>query len=253
MNKLHELLAVKPSKEGEATNIINSHASTFKGNHALFQGRKKVFNPTTGSDNDDLSEQVREEVPLTTTVAKEFKFCLDKFGETVDLLATIDRANTLAKADVVVGGEVMFKDVPATFLVHLEKRLNQILLLVKNIPTADPVKGFAPDRSLGENVLAARPVTRDSTNKVEEWVTVVEPTDKHPAQIKLMTKDVKIGELTTFEWSGLPTTAQKSNLILRATELRDAIVTARARANCHEVKQEKIFDKVTNYLMKAFD
>lgn len=251
-SKIHELLAVKPNREAEATTILNDHISTFRGNHALFSGRKRVFTPSAEGDQ-EAQDIVEEELEMVTTVAKEFKFAMDKYAEAVDLIASIDHGNTQAVASVYVDGEVFLKDVPATFLVHLEKRINQVIRLVQSIPTADPVRGFSPDPDQGEHVLRARPIVRDRTKKIQEWITVVDATEHHPAQVKEQTRDEKIGTITTYEWSGLPTTSQKSSLINRAVKLKEAIVEARARANCLKVDNKKCFDRVTSYLMEAFE
>lgn len=253
MNKLHELLAVKPTREGEADNLMKKHTASFKSELHLFSRTKKVFFPAT-EGVDGAKEVVEEDRPLVTSVAKEARFVLDKLTDCVDLNYTIDCANTEAKADIILDNDIpIVKDVPATFLVHLEKRLNQVLKLVEDMATADPAAGYQPDPSEGPNVLKANDVRRARTNKIEKYQVIVPPTVQHPANVVKVTTDEVVGYVTTYNWSTLPTTNQKSDMIARIVKLRDAVVSARARANCHEVEQKKMFGKFVNYILSPIE
>lgn len=250
MTKLHELLAVKPTREGEADNIMKKHTASFKGELHLFSKTKKVFSPATETADGKAQDVVEEDRPLVTSVAKEARFALEKLAECVDLNYTIDVANTEAKADIVVDGDTIEKNVPASFLVHLEKRLNQCLKLVEDMATADPAAGYQPDPSEGPYALKANDIRRARTNKIERWEIVAPATDKHPAQVQKITTDEVVGYVTTFNWTTLPTTHQKSEMIAHVVKLRDAVVAARARANCHDIEQKKIFGKFVDYILK---
>jgi hypothetical protein len=248
-SKLHELLAVKTTKEGEIDALLKEHMSTFKDKHQLFKKSKTVFTPNSEKEGELAQPVVEDETPLVTTVAKEAGFIFNKFAETIDLLHTIDLANCEAKADIVVDGEVFATGVPSTFLVHLEKRFNQIIKLIESIPTADPAMGFAPDNSMGANVLQASPIVRHRTSKIEEFLTVVPATKEHAAQVVKQVKDVVVGNVTKYQWTSLPTTHQKSELIERAIKLKNAVVEARARANCHAIEQKRIFGPMKDYIL----
>lgn len=248
MSKLHELLAVKPTRESETEVLMKDHAKKFAGDHHLFKKQMKVFKPATEQVGVETKDVVEEDTVLVTTVAKELAFVLEKFAHCVDLNFTIDVANTQAFETLEHDGVVFSNRVPATFLVHLEKKLNQVLTLVQAIATADPAAGFKPDYSMGENVLKADPITRPKTAKIEEFVTVAQATDKHPAQVQKVTKDVIQGHVTTTNWVSLPTVHQKAEMIARIVALKDAVVQARARANCYDVEQQKIFGRMMEYI-----
>ncbi len=239
MAKLHELLAVKPTRESETDALMKDHAKKFKADLHLFQKTKKVFAQATEEAGAVAAPKVEEDTVLVTTLKKE--------AEMLDLLFTIDLANTQASEPLIHDG-LDFGTVPATFLVHLEKRLNQVLDMAQGMATADPAAGFKPDAAMGVNVLQAEPIARPRTAKIEEFITVAPATDKHAAQVAKVTKDVVTGTVTTYHWTTLPTVHQKSEMIARVVALKDAVVQARARANCHEVKQQKVFGRMMDYV-----
>jgi hypothetical protein len=251
MAKLHELLAVKPTREGETDALVKDHAKKFKADLHLFGKVKKVFEPATEETGGKTPEPVVEEdTVLVTTLAKELAFVLGKFADCMDLLYMIDVGNVVAREDVVLGARTFATGVPATFLVHVEKRLNQILDLATGMATADPAAGYAPDASMGANVLKAEPIRRSRTAKVESYMSVAKATDKHPEQVVKVTKDVVTGHLTTTNWTSLPTVDQKSQMISRIVALKDAVAQARARANCVDVAPQKMFGEMVAYIME---
>ena len=251
---LHEMLAVKPTREGEVAKLMASHTSTFKSQHHLFKKVKRVYEKATEQEGEKVEPVIEEETPLVTTVAKEANFVLTKFGEMVDLLYTIDHANTQAKGDIVLSdGTKIASDVPATFLVHLEKRVNEVIDLIQAMATADPVQGFKIDTDAGKNILQARPLRRPRTANVIEYPIVAPATDKHPAQVKEVSRTILTGHTTTYEWSGLPTVAQKSDLMRRATEIKNSVAKARARANETKVEQKRIFDPIQKYILQGLE
>ncbi len=171
----------------------------------------------------------------------------------IDAAYAIDLANTMAKADIVLeDGSVLAKDVPATALLQLEKRVKEFSDLVKVIPTLDPAVGFQPDTSREPGIYAARPVTKVSTEKVQEPLVLAPATDKHPAQVQLVSRDIKVGDIEEREWSSLITPATKAELIERAEALYRAVTTARSRANDldFDVKSNKIGKKLWEFVFQ---
>jgi len=250
--KLHELLAVKPTREGEADKLLKGHVSAFKGKHHLFASNKKVFNPSTEEEGTTVLSVVEEETTLVTTVAKEARFVLEKFGNLVDLQYTIDCANTEAKADIVIDDQTLAADVPSTFLVHLEKRVNQVIELLNSMPTCDPAAGFISDPDMGANVLKARVITRPRTAKIKDWKEVSAATKEHKAQIVETVVERTTGTVEHHAWSGMPTTEEKADLLQRAIAVKTAVVEARARANGHSSEQKKIFGSIQTYILSGF-
>lgn len=230
--RLHELLAVDSNlrKQADATkaDLIN----TFEKKKHHFTEKLVTFEPL-----EDGAPPVKEEVlDLQTTVGRELEWITEHVSKALDVSHQVAVANTQARADVVLeNGTVLLKSVPATSLLELEKRVNEVRELVAAIPTLDPAKGYTPDTAKGTGIFAARGVTRTRTQKVQIPLELAKATDKHPAQVQLISKDVPIGTVTTLEWSGMLTVAEKGDMLDRVEMLARAVKKARSRANETEV------------------
>jgi hypothetical protein len=248
MSKLHELLAVESDLRSQAESCRTDLKATFekKGHH--FQ--KKVV--TFKSSKEGGTDKVEGQLELQTTVSKELAWIGEKITKALDAGHQIDVANTQAKADVVLDdGTALLKDVPATSLLRMEHRVVEIRDLLHTIPTLDPAKGFMLDTTEGEGIYKARDDARPRTEKQFDFIVMVPPTDKHPAQVKELMLDKPIGTLVTQEWSSLITVAQKGDMLDRVEELLRAVKKARARANELEldVRQNKIGAAILKYVV----
>lgn len=228
MPKLHQLLAVHDNVKGQATKTLNDLKGTLHGKRHLFEEVHKEFQPTV----DGLTTEVIEQKDIQTTVLAEIKWVTKHLSKAVDVGYQVDIGNLTAKADIKLeDGTIIAKDVPATSLLQLEKRVSEWHDLIAAIPTLDPAKGFALDTARGEGIYKAREVRKDKTRKEDKVITLAPPTDKHPAQVALKTIDAPVGHIIEQEWSSLITPAKKAELLEQAETLRNAIKDARSRAN----------------------
>lgn len=247
MAKMHELLAVDSSLKGQAQKMRLDLQATLEKKRHLFSKKLVTFTPATEGGQ----VETREQSDLQTTVKSEVAWLSKILVKAIDSAYAIDSANTTAKADIVLdGGTVLVKDVPATALLQLEKRLKEVSEFIHAIPTLDPAKGFAPDTDTGDGIFKARDVQKDSTKKVEEYIVVVQPTKEHPAQTAKVTKDLKSGTILEQEWSSLITPATKAELLTRAETLFRAVTQARSRANdvVVDTKVNKIGETLLDYV-----
>ncbi len=247
MSKLHELLAVENELRSQAESCRTDLKATFekKGHHFS----KKVA--TFKSNTEGVADKVESQLNLQTTVRKELAWIGEKLAKAIDVGHQIDTANTQARADVILeDGSVLLKAVPTTSLLRLEHRATELRDLIHSIPTLDPAKGFAPDPSEGENVYRARDDERPRTEKKFEFVVMVPPTDKHPAQVKELMNDRPVGVVISQEWSSLLTVADKGDMLDRVEEILRAIKKARARANelDIDVRENKIGESVLKFV-----
>lgn len=245
--KIHELLAVKDSlvAQGETcrTDLINN---LFAKKQHHFTERLVTFKPL----DENQKDKVEEQLSLQTTVPKELEWISAKLAAAMDIAHAIEVGNTQAKADVVLeDGTVLLKDVPTCTLLQLEKRMDEVRQLATAIPTLDPAKGFKPDADRGEGVYKAVEVEKPRTEKKFDFVVMVNPTDKHPAQVKELMRDVPIGHVLQQEWSSMITVAEKGDILDRIETLTRAIKKARSRANEHQVDQStnRIGDKLLKF------
>lgn len=248
--KLHQLLAVVSSLKGQATSTAADLKNTFdkKRNHFTEQI------VTVKSRKDGVPDVEESRLSLQTTVRKEIEWISEKLEKAFDVAYQIDIANTYAEADVLLeDGTVILRGIPATSLLQIEHNLSEVQDLVKAIPTLDPVRGYELDTNNRPGIYKARDVHKTRTEKVFEYVIMVPPTDKHPAQVKETTKDVIVGDIIGQEWSSLITVAEKGDMLDRVENLMRAVKKARSVANDAEIvtADYKIGQTLLNYVFSG--
>jgi hypothetical protein len=246
--KLHELTASIDNLKGQADTTRTELQQTFKGKIHHFAETLTTFTPN-GEGATPVTEQ---QSSLQTWVAKELEWLSGLWSKAIDASYQIAEGDTRAAADIVMDdGTVIAKAVPALALLELEKRVAAMHELAKHIPTLDPAKGFTPDPARGEHIYKAREIRKTRTKKTPVRFVKYEATDKHPAQVDILSADEPIGTILELEWSGLITPAQKSDMLDRADRLRRAIKEARARANRVDVKADlKIGRTLLDFVFK---
>jgi hypothetical protein len=163
-----------------------------------------------------------------------------------DVTATKDWANCTAKANVTVDGRTLIEDVPATYLLFLEKQLTDLHTLVSKLPVLDASETWVFDQTA--DCWATEPVQTTKTKKIPRNHVKAEATEKHPAQVEVYYEDVVVGHWRTVKFSGaLPATRIKE-LLDRVDKLQQAVKFAREEANNSEVTDVKVGEKVFDYL-----
>lgn len=247
--KLHELLAVETNLENQANKTRTDLLNTFEKKRHLFEEKRVVFTPF----GEDGGKQIIEsQSDIQSTITKELNWVQTFIEKSLDASYQVAEANTQARADVVLEGDdeqVLLKQVPATALLELEKRMVELANLVSAIPTLDPVKGFVPDEQRGNGFFRAREVQKTRSKKEKVVIVKYAATTEHPAQTELIDKDVPIGSINEQEWSGLITPGQKAELLNRVEIVARAVRRARSRANEVEVdKSKKIGRTILKYI-----
>lgn len=228
MSKLHELLAVSTNLENQANKTRGDLMATFGNKRHLFEQKLVTYR----AKEEGAAAVTEAQSDIQTTIRKELDWISGIMAKNIDVGHQIDMANTLAKADIVTeDGETIAKDVPATSLLQLEKRIQQAHELLVAIPTLDPAKGFIQDPNREAGIYKAREVMKARTKKMQKALVLVQPTKEHPAQAQLITEDEAIGIIQEQEWSALLTPALKGDLIERCEVLVRAVKKARSRAN----------------------
>lgn len=245
--KLHQLLAVENSLEGQANKTRAELTNTFEKKRHLLESKVTTFTPFGEGESSTESQS-----DIQTTVAKELKWVSGFILKALDASYQVAEANTQARADIVLeDGTTLITGVPATSLLELEKRMTEIQALVTAIPTLDPAKGFSQDPNGEKGVFQARQVNKTRTKKDKVVMVLYAATAEHPAQVQLVDKDIPTGTVSEQEWSSMLTPAVKAELINRVEVLSRAIRSARAKANETEVDVEKkIGAKLLNYVFQ---
>lgn len=228
MGKLNQVIAVLGGKKKAAAEALTvAYHKIQKG--ALFDGLSRTYQP-----KDEEGERFPPETKtVQVTVADLVREVRAALTEAVDLVATQDRANTQAVADVRVEGSVVLGKVPVTHLLYLEKQLTDLETFVGKLPTLDPSETWVADEASG--YWATRPSETVKTKKVPKAFVRYEATKEHPAQVETFHEDVVTGHWKTVKFSGAIPVPERSAILDRVRQLREAVVKAREEANGMEV------------------
>jgi hypothetical protein len=251
---LYELLAVEQEKKAGSERSRSQSLENFRSNQAHFTGMRRTFKPFAVDEakGEVAGERLEAETHLVKTVAEELAKALAANADSFDVSLQIDEANTHARADLVVDGETLATNVPATVLLQLEKRLREVRILFKEIPTFDPVRLWTPDAAADKpQVLRAEPVVTLRKQRARKYKIMVEATKEHPAQVDVVEVDEPIGEIRAYDWTGMISPGRKAALLERIDVLIEAVKTARARANSVEIDPKlKIGAKIFEHILK---
>lgn len=247
MAKLHELLAVEGDLEGTYKKILEETTTTFAKKPGLFFGFSKELEMF--ADSAGGLETPNEYQELTDTVHSKLEYTASSVKRYFDAVLQKEMTNQTARADLVVDGKVIADLLPATFLLGLETKLKALRKVYEAIPTLAPGKKWVPDPTKGEHVyLTDRPDEKFKTAKTFKHKVLYEATDKHPAQIEKWEETENVGKYVTTTWSGMLTSAEKSEMIGRLDKLLRAVKKARQRANTAEVVKGSIGDKLFAFI-----
>jgi hypothetical protein len=247
ISHLHQILAVEPVRGNEYDAVQKETATNFAKAQDFYDGSTKSLKMKDDTRTYEEEAAKSEKLPRTT-VKERVKYNLDAFAKYMNVSATKELTNTLAKADVVVNGKTILTDVPATALLQIEKRLQAVRTLFLGIPTLDNSKKWVLNEKTGWWEAPEEVTTK--TEKNMRPIILVPPTDKHPAQVEKVTEDIVVGKYTTLPMSGRFTSEQKHKLLKKVEALLEAVIIARHSANNQEVQQSQIGDDVVKYLLE---
>lgn len=245
MPKLNQIVAIE---KGEKAAVNKETAPIFHAakNAALFHGLTRTYEPV----DEDGEKFPDESAKVQWTVDALLKDFAKAAARQLDVTSTKEFANTKAFADVkLADGTVIASQLPVSFLLQLEKFLQQeVRGLVVSLPTLDPAQNWSASDSERAGISETEEIKRGKTRKVTEPLVLAPATDKHPAQVQLVNKDVLAGYWTEKKFSGAVSAARKQELIERVDALINAVKFAREEANSIEVADKKVAADVFGYL-----
>lgn len=239
--KLNQVIAIeKGTKSRSLQELTEAHHTLQK--PALLAGISRTYRPKDEEGEQLPPESTRVQVKAEEIIRKTSEIMTKLF----DVVATKDWANCDAKADVVVDGKVLLSQVPATYLLFLEKQLIDLHTFIKKLPVLDPAETWTFDPSADS--WASEPIQTLKTKKVPRNHVKAEATEKHPAQVEVYYEDVVIGNWRTIKFSGALPGKRVNELLDRVEKLQEAVKFAREEANNREVTEQKVGAKVMEYL-----
>src|SRR4051812_35600995 len=113
--RLNQVLAVEAGKKSRIEEELTEGYKTLQ-KSALFDGMTRAYRPLseTGERLPTETKKVQQSAPTILMST------LKRLGEVFDITAAKDFANCNAKGDVVVDGETILSDAPATYLLFLQ-------------------------------------------------------------------------------------------------------------------------------------
>lgn len=247
--KLHEILAVEDDLE-KSTNAVTNEASVIftKKQEQHFEGFMKAYE----SFEENAFEEPSEVKEVVTSVGKKLQYVLKYWKKFLHVSIQKEATNQLAKADIIIDDIVLAKDVPATGLLSLEKRLSHIKKMFLDIPTLEPGKKWIVSNrttnEIGTIYEVENKETKFRTKNVQQHSVVVQATEHFPAQVVTSNQDTIIGKYEKTIWSGKILPADKSKYLEKIDTLIAAVKQARQRANQQEVVEINYIDKLIDFI-----
>ncbi len=236
--RLNQVIALSKTAKTQGENALTLLYHSLQKSSAPLSGIARTYQP-----RDDDGEKLPPEATLLQVRSRELMAqAAPLVARQVDIVATLDSGNQRAGANVVLDGEVVLENVPATTLIFLEKKLDSVIDTLGKLPVLDASESWTFDSSV--SAYRTDPVQTVRTKKVPRNHVKAEATDKHPAQVELYYEDTVVGTWSTTKFSGAVSAAEKRALLTKASQLREAVKVAREEANGITVDDVKLGDKV---------
>jgi hypothetical protein len=170
-------------------------------------------------------------------------------SELFTITARKDWTNQHASADIKIGDIVILANVPVSYLLFLEKQMNDIRSSVAQLPELDNTEDWLADSVSG--LWKSKEVKTHRGKRIQRPITLSEPTKEHPAQCAMITEDVIAGYWHQVKMSGAIPKTDKEEMLERVDTLLKAIKVAREAANCiEEYQTPDVGRAIFDYLME---
>jgi hypothetical protein len=244
MPKLNQVVAVV---NGKKSRLEKDRDSVYKNlqKSAIFQGITRTYHP----DNEEGDQFPPESKHVQFSVKEAVEQFETVMTDLLDATATLDHANTVARADVTVDGKTVLPQVPVTNLMFLEKQLTDVQTFINHIPTLDPAFKWEWDATA--NCYRTEETRTVKSKKQPTVITKAEATDKHPAQTEIFMEDVRIGEWSTTHLSGAIPAEKKQKYLERVRSLLEAVKFAREEANSTEAERKHTGKALFNFIFEG--
>jgi hypothetical protein len=241
MTRLNQILAIEKQVKSTAHEQTTAEYQLLQ-KDPLLSGISRMYRPL-----DEEGERLPEEnTPVQVRVNEVLKRVAASLTPLLDATLARDLANTEAKANVEVDGRVILKDVPATYLLWLEKQLTDLHTIIVKLPTLSQADTWTFDAAT--DVYKTPAVETVRTKKLPRAFVKAEATKEHPAQVEVVHEDKLVGYWTTTKLSGALPKQRAQVLRTRIEKLMAATKQAREQANLVEVPKAAVGAEVFDFL-----
>jgi hypothetical protein len=248
MPKMNQILAIEKGEKNKTYSDLTKTHHSLQTKEKL-AGLSKTYQPNDDDGEKYPDEETRVQVRAHRVVERTSKLLTKYF----DIVAARDWTNCSARADIVLDSgtdneTVLVENVPAPYLLWLEKQLDDLYTFASKIPTLPAAETWewydAQDCFKTPSFRSAK------MKKVSRPLIKYEATEQHPAQVEVVTEDVVVGYWTTTKYSGALEVRRMVELKERVRKLQQAVKFAREHANSVEAEMPKVGNKILGYLFK---
>ena len=239
--KLNQVIAVEKSVKTKVQQALDIVYKVIQ-KPQLFEGFSKTYRPLL----EDEVPQPPQSQKVQLRVESVLLETRNKLGELFDVVAQKDFSNCSAKANIVVGDEVIAEGVPSTYLLFLEKQLTDLHTLIGKLPTLDPSEEWTYDSVKG--MFKTEPTQTQRTRKVSKPLVLYPATEQHPAQTQVLTEDIPVGVWDQTKLSGATTEGVRRAFLARIEQLSKAVKFAREHANLADAPPQTAGQKVLDWV-----
>jgi len=240
--RLNQVLAIEKGAKGRAESYAKvgyrecSHSD-------LFDGFTKTYSPF----KDDGVKHPAETKNVQRKAEDILADTREIFTELFDVTLSKDAANCAAKANVVVDGQILLENVPAVYLLFLEKQLLKVQAIFKALPTLDPATKWTFDEAV--ELFRSERTETIRTKKEQRALVLYHHTEEHPAQTQLITEDIAVGKYTLERLSGALQVGAKKEMNTRLDKLLASVKKAREQANMVDAEEQNVGKPLFDYLI----
>ncbi|MCK5535641.1 MAG: hypothetical protein KAI79_02380, partial [Bacteroidales bacterium] len=140
---LHEILAVETGLAETANRTQKETTKTLENKKTIFTGLLKshiIF-----AEEDQNKVQANDIKEVESTVKEQLDYASNEIGRYWDSVYKKEEANQRAKADIIIDGVVLVKNIPSIVLLSMEKKLASLIGMYNAIPTLDASKAWEQD------------------------------------------------------------------------------------------------------------
>ena len=240
--KLHQVLAIESNIRTQTQKDITAAHHGLQHAGGLI-GLNKTYEPKA-DDGDVLPEETKLLEVRTPDVIRRTTDLLSKLYDTT---AMRDFANCRATADIVLeDGTVLLKDAPATYLLWLEKRLDDVHTFVAKLPVLPADTEWEYDEK--QNCFKSPTIKTSRAIKVPYPLVLHPGNDKHPAQVVEKNREEVVGYYIAIKYSGAMKAKDVAQMKERVEQLQRATKIAREKANTVEAPKQEVGRKLLSFI-----
>lgn len=243
MAKLNQIIAIEKGVKSRVYGDLTELNKAIQ-KPDLFNGFAKTYQKKD-EDGEDLPAEKKRVQFVASEVLRNAERSM---SELMEVTARKDWTNCVANASVRINGTVLVENAPVSYLLFLEKQLNDLRTFVGNLPVLDEAENWSKDENSGLYKADASQTHR--TRKVQKPIVLYPATAEHPAQTQMVTEDIIAGFWTQVKQSGALPKPDKQAVLAKIETLLRAVKEAREEANVHdEVTVPNVGQAVFGYLL----